>query len=297
MSTTHRIPLKLPQLNTEKLGFFRFGQFDDSTLLTNDAGEWRFLSQQTFGALLRGEITSEHPDYADLQSKGFIREGMDLEGLAARVKRKKSFLGQGPHLHIVITSLRCNQGCKYCHASRANMDRPHVDMSIETARGVVDLAMKSTSPYICFEYTGGEPVVNMPAIKEIIEYSREKNKDNQKIVEHSIVTNMTYMTEEIADYLIENDVWVCTSLDGPRDLHDWNRFWKKGESAYDSVIKWISYFNQRYISLGKDPELYHVDALMTTTSKTFSPVSSTSIQLITWSIQLTTLVLMRHCKD
>ena len=95
MSSTHRIPLKLPQINTEKLGFFRFGHFEDSSLLTNDAGEWTFLSQEAFGSLIRGEITSDHPDYPELQSKGFIREGMDLEGLASRVKRKKSFLGQG----------------------------------------------------------------------------------------------------------------------------------------------------------------------------------------------------------
>ena len=176
-----RIPLNLPNLKSDTLGYFRFGHIDNATLLTNDAGEWAFLSNEDFNAFLQGQIEEEHPTYSELQGKGFLRSGLDLEDLALKVRRKKAFLGQGPHLHIVITSLRCNQGCKYCHASRVDMNKPHVDMSVETARGVVDLAMQSTSPYICFEYTGGEPTVNMDAIRTIIEYSREKNQNNQKI--------------------------------------------------------------------------------------------------------------------
>ena len=43
---------------------------------------------------------------------------------------------------------------------------------------------------------------------------------------------------------------------------------QKGSSAYENVLKWIKHFNQLYIANGKDPELYHVDALMTTTRKT-----------------------------
>jgi sulfatase maturation enzyme AslB (radical SAM superfamily) len=60
---------------------------------------------------------------------------------------------------------------------------------------------------------------------------------------------------------------VCTSLDGPEDVHNWNRPWTKG-NAYQDVMKWIAYFNRRYVEMGRDPNLWHVDALMTTTKKT-----------------------------
>ena len=149
------------------------------------------------------------------------------------------------------------------------MDRVDTDMSIETAKEVVDLAMQSTSPYICFEYTGGEPTINLDVIKFMVEYAKEKNRYEKKLVEHSVVTNMTYMTEEIAQYLVDNEIWVCTSLDGPAEVHNWNRTWQKGSSAYENVLSWIKRFNEMYIAKGKDPELYHVDALMTTTRKTF----------------------------
>ncbi len=57
--------------------------------------------------------------------------------------------------------------------------------------------MQSTSPYICFEYTGGEPTINMDVIRFIVEYAKEKNQTVKKKIEHSVVTNMTYMNEEL----------------------------------------------------------------------------------------------------
>ena len=82
-----------------------------------------------------------------------------------------------------------------------------------------------------------------------------------------MVTNMTYMTQENADWLIDNDVLVCTSLDGPEAIHNWNRAWVGGGNAYANVVKWMKYFNEGFVRKGMDPQLWHVDALMTTTRK------------------------------
>lgn len=260
--------VRLP-LAEDKLSFFRYGDVGDKKILTNDTGAFHFLDQETFADFLAGRIGADHAEFRALSEKGFLRQGLDLERVATQIRRKKRFVGQGPHLHIVITTLRCNQSCKYCHASRTNMDRVDTDMSLETAKKVVDHAMQSTSPYINFEFQGGEPTVNMAALRFIVEYSREKNKYEKKDLEHSLVTNMTYMTEENAEWLIDNDIMVCTSLDGPEELHNWNRSWRQGSNAYENVRKWIAYFNRRYIEKGRDPERWHVDALMTTSRKTF----------------------------
>ncbi len=268
--TTRTIRLEQLSIAEEKLGFFRYGTIGDRRILTNDAGEFHFLSETDFRAFLAGKLPADHPDFEALRSKGFLREGLDIDGLARRIGRKKKFVGQGPHLHIVITSLRCNQSCRYCHASRASMDRTDTDMSLEHAKYVVDQAFRSPSPYLNFEFTGGEPTVNMPAIRFIVEYAREKNRSEAKQVEFSIVTNMTWMTEEIGRWLIDNEVLICTSLDGPAEVHDWNRTWKKsGGSAYESVLKWMDWFEDRYAEQGRDPRSWHVDALMTTTRKSF----------------------------
>ena len=269
MAQTRTIQIRKLPLHEESLGFFRYGEVGGKMLLTNDAGQWHFLNQPDFEQMLAGQLDAKHAEYAALQAKGFLRQDLDVEDLAKRIRRKKRFVGVGPHLHIVITTLRCNQSCKYCHASRTDMSKVETDMTMDTAKKVVDHAMQSTSPYINFEFQGGEPTVNFPVLKFLVEYSREKNKYENKQLEHSVVTNMTYMTEENADWLIDNNIMVCTSLDGPEEVHNFNRAWRKGSNAYASVRKWIDYFNNRYIELGRDPQLWHVDALMTTTRKTF----------------------------
>jgi len=214
----------------------------------------------------------EHPKYSDLQDKGFMRENLDLEAIANRVRRKRRYLRHGPHLHAVVTTLRCNQSCRYCHASRTDMHRVDTDMSLDVAKKVVDLAMQTNNAYINFEFQGGEPTINFEVLKFIVEYSHEKNRQEKKELVHSVVTNLTYMTEEIAEWLIAHDVLVCTSLDGPEELHNWNRLWagKGSGNAWQQVMKWIAYFNRRYIELGRDPGLWHVDALMTVTKRSLS---------------------------
>lgn len=269
--TRRTLTVKQLPLAEEKLGFLRFGKVGGQNVVTNDAGDWVLLADPDYQKLLSGEIDATSPHYEALRAKGFLRDGLNADALAERVRRKKRFLGVGPHLHIVIATLRCNQDCRYCHASRADMDKVDTDMTLETAKKVVDHAMQSSSPYINFEFQGGEATVNMPVVKFIVEYSREKNKYEKKKLEHSLVTNMTYMTEETADWLIDNEVLVCTSLDGPAEVHDFNRTWKTGggASAHENVLRWVKHFNAKYIARGKDPRLWHVDALMTTTRKTF----------------------------
>lgn len=262
------VQLRRPRVDARALGPFRWGKVAGKVLLTHDSGAWHALDEPTFDALLAGTLPADHPERPTLREKGFLREGMDVADIASRVARKKRFVGVGPHLHIVLTTLRCNQSCRYCHASRTDMSRVDTDMSLETARQVVDLAMRSTSPTINFEFQGGEPTVNFDAIRFIVEYSREKNRYEGKTLVHSLVTNFTAMDEEKGRWLLDHDVLVCTSLDGPEDLHNWNRTWQKGSNAFQDVMRWMRWFNEGWISRGRDPNLWHVDALMTTTRRT-----------------------------
>lgn len=265
------ITLPRPRAALEKLSFFRFGNIGDKVVITNDAGQWHLLCRDDFELFLAGELPPEHAAHGALVDKGFLREGLNIEALAGRVRRKKSHVGQGPHLHIVLPTLRCNQSCRYCHASRAGLDAVDTDMSLETAKGAVDLAMQTTSPVINLEFQGGEPTLNFPVIQFVVDYSREKNRLENKELTHSLVTNFTCMDEDMAGWLIDNDVMVCTSIDGPGELHNWNRAWTgpKAGNAHAETLTWLRYFNQRYVEEGRDRDLWHVDALLTTTRRTF----------------------------
>jgi His-Xaa-Ser system radical SAM maturase HxsB len=252
-------------LDTSKVAFFRYGVVDGRVLVTNDAGEFHFLSKGDFDRFLRGKIDPAEALHGELATKGFLKGHLDAEKLAGRIRRKKAFLGGGPHLHIVVATLRCNHACKYCHASRTDMDRVDTDMSLETARQVVDFAMQTPSPVVNFEFQGGEPTVNFPVVKFVTEYALEKNRYENREILVSLVNNLTYMDDEKMRFLVDKGVMVCTSLDGPEDVHNANRGWIGKGSSWATVTSWMDKFNAAYKANGLDPNLFHVDALMTTT--------------------------------
>jgi len=233
-------------------------------LLTSHFGDWIFVSKQEHAALMRGELEPGSEVEKRLGDAGFLADQLDMEAVSARLRTKKSFLRWGPNLHVLVVTLRCNETCVYCHASRAPMDRVDTDMSKETAEKCVEAALRSTAPRITIEFQGGEPLANFPIIQHSIEYALEKNRAYGKELEFTMVSNLSLMNEERLDYLVGKKVQICTSIDGPPALHDKQRV-LAGGSAFSQASGWISKINQRYVDMGLDPTLYHVEALITVT--------------------------------
>jgi len=243
---------------------FRLREVGGEVLLTNPWGDWVFVTQDELAVLTSGKLDESSPLHAKLVERNFLREGLDLDALADRMSQKKRFLDAGPNLHILIATLRCNQTCVYCHASRADMSETSTDMTPETADKVVDFVFQSTSPRLTIEFQGGEPLANFPVVKHVIERAKDKNKDGDKTIEFTLVSNLSLLDDEKLDYLVANKVQICTSVDGPAAVHDKQRI-LPGGSSHAEAIRWIKRINERYEEMGLDPVLYHVEALITTT--------------------------------
>lgn len=233
-------------------------------LLTSHFGDWVFVSDAEFAELFSGRLETGSELEARLKTRNFLSDATDVNALAERVRAKKSFLRYGPNLHVFVVTLRCNETCVYCHASRAPMDRVDTDMSRETVEKCVELALRSTAPRITIEFQGGEPLANFPVVQHAIEYALEKNRAYGKELEFTMVSNLSLMNDERLGFLVKNKVQICTSIDGPPPLHDKQRV-LAGGSAFQQASHWIREINQRYVSMGLDPTLYHVEALITVT--------------------------------
>lgn len=245
-------------------GFPYFYDTGEVIVLTNDAGDFLTISHEEFYRLLRGEMGPDSLIGKDLIEKNLFPGRIDRERQIERLKKKMRFLNSGPNLHIVIPTLRCNQQCLYCHASRRDERKSGFDMTEETAKKVVDTIFDSTSPQITIEFQGGEPLLNFDRIKTIIEYSLEKNKEVGKGLYFSLVTNLSRIDDKKMKYLLDRGVLFCTSLDGPEEIHDKNRPYSHN-SSYRETIRWMERINKEYRKRNYDINLYHVDALMTTT--------------------------------
>lgn len=261
--TTNR-PEHIP---TSDLVPLRFRQVGERMVVTNHEGSWAVLSADEFRALRTGRVETGSELEKKLAERNFLRRSFDPSLAIERLRARKSFLGAGPNLHVFVVTLRCNQSCVYCHSSRAPMSATHTDMSRETADKALDLVLRSTSPAVTIEFQGGEPLVVFPLVRHIIETALEKNKAVGKTLEFTLVSNLSLMDEEKLDYLLERRVQICTSIDGPRDLHDRQRK-LPSHSSFGLATSWIRRINDAYAERGLDPTLYRVEALLTTTRDT-----------------------------
>ncbi|MDO8756782.1 MAG: radical SAM protein, partial [Elusimicrobiota bacterium] len=210
-------PLKVAAHNARRLG--------SSVLITSDTGEHAMLKPADYERYLAGALESE-----DLIRKDFIRDRHDFGHLLRRAVPRHLLDWKGPNVHTVVVTLRCNFKCVYCHASVVGAEQTDKDMTVETAKSVVDLIFESPSPTLMIEFQGGEPLLNWPVVKFIVHYAKEKNRHHKRALHFGLISNFSLLDDEKIDFLIANGVSFCTSLDGPKDLHDKNRVYLGGNS-------------------------------------------------------------------
>lgn len=236
----------------------------DKVLVTSFLGDWILLEPDAFQAFVEGRPRPGDPLYERLRERRLIAAELDLAAEARRYWTKRSFLTGGPSLHGFVLTERCNHGCQYCHSSVVGMGRTDTDMSIEVADKAVQFALASTSNWVNIEFQGGEPTANWETLAYVVHRARELNAERGKTLTFSLVTNFSLMDDEKLDFLVENKVQICTSLDGPEDLHNSIRIYNAGNS-YQLTTEWIRKTNERYVAMGLDPTLYRVEALPTIT--------------------------------
>ena len=87
---------------------------------------------------------------------------------------------------------------------------------------------------------GGEPLINLEAIKACVDEIHNSNAD----VKLSMVSNGTLLDEEIAHFLKDNNIDVGVSIDGTKELHDRNRPFRFGNiGSYEKANMGINNLN------------------------------------------------------
>jgi len=195
-----------------------------------------------------------------LASLRAIRDVDLLRKPPAMVRRRKladwrDFLAHRPRNIMLFVTEACNLRCSYCYEVDNEVHDDGRHMRSADARRIVEQFLQSSGPRrdVGITFFGGEPLLNFRVVREVVEYANRRAEVLHKNVGYAMTTNLTLMTEGIADFLVAHQVNVMVSVDGNKEQHDANRLTKSGEGTYDSVVKNLRLLLRKQRSGGTRP--------------------------------------------
>lgn len=219
------------------LNHFNFKQLNNNEFfITNDFGAYAFINQKEFALLVSNHIDKDTSFYNKMHDKGFLLEPMEIyfQETSDRLRGMKRYLLEGTGLHIFVMTNQCNLKCIYCQA-QDHLAMQKGMMSIEAGRKSIDIALQSPHKHLTFEFQGGEPLLNFNVIRQMIEYAEQVKGDKQ--ICYTLVSNLSLLTEEMAEFLLFHKVSICTSLDGPESIHAKNRLAFGKTNSYKAMLR------------------------------------------------------------
>jgi uncharacterized protein len=157
---------------------------------------------------------------------------------------------------------RCNQRCRYCVYSGIygnNRTHQQQDMSWETAKASIDYLLKhggrEANVYIdrshdtrdiAFGFYGGEPLLRLDFLLQCTRYLREHLEPDRKC-HITLTTNGTLLEPVVVKELLNHQITVVVSLDGPKHIHNRARIFPDGTGTHDCVLYGLENL-QRYAS-------------------------------------------------
>lgn len=154
----------------------------------------------------------------------------------------------------------CNMRCKYCFASTGDFGTQRTLMSPEIGKKAIDFLIKSSGSRRNLEvdFFGGEPLLNMNTVKEVIDYAREREAKYNKNFRFTITTNALLLNKDNIEYINNNMSNVVLSIDGRKEVNDNMRIKTNGSGTYNDIIDKI-----KKVAESRDQDNYYVRGTFT----------------------------------
>ena len=213
------------------------------------------------------------PNFGKYKKLGFLNENILPNRVDSSISNVNNILLYSENraiprkLTIELTE-NCNLRCKYCRYTlnmQTNKGRYHNDsnISFETASKAISIYLeeydkvkrqipaslikkyeKYSSPIIGFY--GGEVLLCQNLFMSLVRFTKKLSKCKRLKTKIAITTNGTLLNETVLSFLIQNDVFLAISIDGPKSENDKNRVFPDGHGSFLTVNKWIDYLSEKY---------------------------------------------------
>ena len=161
----------------------------------------------------------------------------------------------------------CNLRCKYCFAATGDfcMGERRL-LPFEVGKAALDWLVEKSGKRVNLEvdFFGGEPLMNFPVIKRLVEYGRSIEQEKNKHFKFTTTTNCVAMTDEIMDFLNKEMDNVVISMDGRPEVHDRMRPTANGKGSYELIAEKAKRFAEK-----RGQKQYYVRGTFTGYNKDF----------------------------
>ncbi len=219
--------------------FHVFDHESGTCLIVPDSMHTFDLDSQTLSLIKKAESSS----LADLT----LDEINILESLKL-VKHEITTVDDGNKEEINIMKVAlfltqdCNFRCVYCYGAEEGSAvggtyGSRGKMSSETAFNTVDWLMKQSGDdkKVGIVFFGGEPFMNFPVMKQVVEYADKQAKTYKKSIDYSVTTNGSLLNQERINFLRDHNIYTTVSMDGGKKVQDQQRPLPDGKGSYDVV--------------------------------------------------------------
>ena len=203
----------------------RYFLFDvpSNSLFTIDETVYQYLKDHELPEDLHGQVAAE---IQELKALGYLAETPDE---IPEVKRDRSIKALCLH-----ASHDCNLRCQYCFAGTGPFGGDREQMSFEVGKKAIDLLLRESGQrrQLEVDFFGGEPLLNLDVIKEIVAYGRTASAALDKDIHFTLTTNGVALDESVRDFLNQNQIATVLSLDGREAVNDRLR----GNGVYKRIV-------------------------------------------------------------
>lgn len=132
----------------------------------------------------------------------------------------------------------CNMRCHYCFASQGDFGMKPLLMDVETGKRSLEFLIdqSGTVKNLEVDFFGGEPLLNVAVIKELVLYGRQLESTTGKRFNFTLTTNAVLLDEDIMAFIIANDISIILSLDGRPVINDLHRIMNDGSGSYEIIL-------------------------------------------------------------
>lgn len=226
------------------------------------------------------KILDYYPEKSDEMVCTKLKESYDLVQVEEGLEEVKSLIDAGQlysedyytedskfeRINPVIKAMclhvahDCNLRCAYCFGSQGDFEGKRSLMDADTGKKALKFLCENSGNRRNLEvdFFGGEPLMNMNVVKELVTYGRTLEKEYNKHFRFTLTTNGVLLNDENIAYINEHMDNVVLSLDGRKSVNDKMRYTVNGSGSYDVILPNI----KKMVEARKD-KMYYVRGTFT----------------------------------